>query len=82
MHTTLNRTANIHARIRPDIKTNASDVLKKLGISMSQFIELSLKHIIKEKAVQFEIELMSDDTPDQYEAIANIEDFNKIIDLS
>lgn len=76
---TTTKTANIHARINRDIKEKSTAILDKLGISLTQFIELHLAHLVKEKAVQFELELLKDDIEENYIEVNNIEDFEKLI---
>ena len=40
------RTANVFARVEPDIKKQAEDILLQLGIPMSNAISIFLRQII------------------------------------
>lgn len=60
------KTSNIHARINPILKEKATRILDDLGISVTQFIELNFQQVIKNKAVQFELQLMKDDDEGNY----------------
>jgi len=47
----------IQARIDPNIKKQARDVLDKLGISMSEAIGIYIRQIVLRQAIPFELKL-------------------------
>ena len=51
------KTANLYARIEPDLKQQAEDILTSLGITASNAITLFYKQIILQKGLPFEIKL-------------------------
>ena len=53
----MSKTAIIQARIDPEIKRNAQDILNKLNISMSEAISLYLSQITLHKGIPFEIKI-------------------------
>jgi len=73
------KTANIHARIDLEIKEKSMDILDKLGISVTQFIELNLRQLIKEKSLRFELELIKGDKKENYTGVKDLEHFKKLI---
>ena len=40
------RTSNIYVRVEPDIKTQAEEILEKLGIPMSNAVSIFLRQVI------------------------------------
>lgn len=51
------RTSNIFTRVEPDIKEQAEQVLKQLGISMSNAIAMFLRQIVLQQGIPFEMKL-------------------------
>lgn len=51
------KTANVTARIQPEIKENAEAILEKLGIPVSVFIDMTYRQIINHKGIPFPLEL-------------------------
>jgi len=51
------RSANIYARIEPDIKTRAETVLGQLGIPLSNAIGMFLRQIVLQNGIPFEMKL-------------------------
>lgn len=49
----------IHARIKPETKTEAEKILKKLGITMSQAIDLYLRQIVIKKGIPFKFDILT-----------------------
>ena len=66
------RTSNIFARVEPDIKEQAEDILTQLGIPMSNAISLFLRQVVMQRGIPFELKL-SDKTPLLYGAISENE---------
>ncbi|MCL2050481.1 MAG: type II toxin-antitoxin system RelB/DinJ family antitoxin [Lachnospiraceae bacterium] len=53
----MQRTANVFARVEPDIKEQAEYVLNQLGIPMSNAIGLFLRQIIMQRGIPFEMKI-------------------------
>ena len=51
------RTSNIFARIDPEIKEQAEQVLEQLGIPMSNAIGLFLRQVVIQRGIPFDIKL-------------------------
>ena len=55
MESMTNGVINVH--VNPKDKIEATNILKELGLNMTTFINMSLKQVIKKKAIPFEISL-------------------------
>lgn len=51
------RTSNIFARVEPEIKEQAEQVLEQLGIPMSSAIGLFLRQIVLQRGIPFDMKL-------------------------
>lgn len=51
------KTANVTARIQPDIKEQAEAILEKLGIPVSVFIDMVYRQIIMRDGIPFALEI-------------------------
>ena len=51
------KTANLYARIEPEVKEEAEQILSSLGISVSNAINMFYKQIILQKGIPFELKL-------------------------
>ena len=51
------KTANMYARIEPDLKSQAEAILSALGISASNAITMFYKQIVLQKGLPFEVTL-------------------------
>ena len=51
------KTANVTARIQPDIKESAEAILEKLGIPVSVFIDMTYRQVINHKGIPFMVTL-------------------------
>ena len=51
------KTANLYARIEPDVKEQAEGILTALGISVSNAINMFYKQIILQKGLPFDVKL-------------------------
>lgn len=51
------RSANVNVRVEPDIKKQAEDILDKLGVSASTFINMTYRQVILKKGIPFSVEL-------------------------
>ncbi len=61
------RTATVRARVTPTIKTEAESILKKLGLSVSEAINLFLMQIKLTKGVPFDIKIPNEETKTVFE---------------
>lgn len=48
-------TADIHVKIDPKVKKDSEKVLREIGISMSDLINITLRKVIREKRVDMDI---------------------------
>jgi len=53
----MSRTANIFARVEPEVKEQAEKVLDQLGIPMSNAIGLFLRQVVLRRGLPFELKL-------------------------
>ena len=51
------KTANLYARIEPDVKEQAESILTALGISASNAINMFYKQIILQRGLPFEVKM-------------------------
>lgn len=51
------KTANLYARIEPDVKEQAEDILNTLGIPASNAINMFYKQIILQRGLPFEVKI-------------------------
>lgn len=51
------KTANLYARIEPDVKEQAENILNALGISASNAINMFYKQIILQRGIPFDLKM-------------------------
>jgi addiction module RelB/DinJ family antitoxin len=51
------KTANVTARIKPEIKESAEAILEKLGIPVSVFIDMTYRQVIANNGIPFSLSL-------------------------
>ena len=51
------KTANLYARIEPDVKEQAEEILSALGIPASNAINMFYKQIILQRGLPFEVKM-------------------------
>ena len=56
----MNKTANLYARIEPDVKEQGENVLETLGISVSSAINMFYKQIILQQGIPFDVKLLKE----------------------
>ena len=56
------KTATIHVRLTPEIKNQAENILRELGISVSAAHELFYRQIIAHQGIPFELRVMKKET--------------------
>lgn len=61
VHTMATKTANVTARIQPNIKEQAEAILDRLGIPVSVFIDMTYRQVIMRDGVPFSL-----DIPDKF----------------
>jgi len=71
MSTTITKSAQIRARIEPDIKAGAEGVLTSLGMSMSEAISLYLNQIIHHNGLPFPVRIPTDELKASISQAAN-----------
>lgn len=60
------RTSNIFARVEPEIKAQAEQILERLGIPMSNAVGMFLRQIVLQRGIPFEMKLPTE-TPLVYD---------------
>ena len=58
------KSANIYARIEPDVKEQAESILSALGVPASNAINMFYKQIILHKGIPFDVTLPASISPD------------------
>ena len=53
----MSKSANLYARIEPDLKEQAESILEALGMPTSNAITLFYKQIVLQKGIPFEVKL-------------------------
>lgn len=51
------RTSNVFARVEPEIKAQAEEVLARLGIPMSNAVGMFLRQVVLQRGIPFEMKL-------------------------
>lgn len=51
------RSANVNVRVEPNVKKQAEDILDKLGVSASAFINMTYRQVIMKRGIPFSVEL-------------------------
>lgn len=51
------KTANVFARVEPNIKDQAENILEQLGIPMSNAISIFLRQVVLHKGIPFDVKL-------------------------
>jgi addiction module RelB/DinJ family antitoxin len=78
---TLTRSANVHTRLDPELKLQALKVLDGLGISLTNFIQLSLQQVVQDRAVRFELSLLANDKAKDYTEVQDLTHLKKLINF-
>lgn len=52
------RTSNVFARVEPEIKDQAEQILNQLGIPMSNAVSMFLRQIVLQRGIPFEMKLL------------------------
>ena len=59
------RTSNVFARVEPEIKEQAEQVLEQLGIPMSNAVGMFLRQVVLQRGIPFDVKLPQE-TPVAY----------------
>ncbi len=62
------KTSSVFARVEPEIKEQAENILEQLGIPMSNAVSMFLKQVVLQRGIPFEMKL-PDNTPLAYGAL-------------
>ena len=71
--------ADIHVKVNPEIKSASEDVLSKIGISMSDYINMALRRVVREQRIPFDTSVLAEGAPRELTANTR-EEFLKILD--
>ncbi len=71
------KTSNIYVRVEPNIKMEAENILKELGIPMSNAVAMFLKQVILQRGIPFDLKLHSK-KPLNLNSLTT-EEFNEVI---
>jgi DNA-damage-inducible protein J len=73
------RTANVFARVEPEVKEQAEQVIDRLGIPMSNAVGMFLRQIVLQRGIPFEMKLPAYEEPVAYGSLTK-EQFNAEIE--
>jgi len=59
---TIVKSAVIHTRVEPTLKKKSEKVLKKLGLSTSEFISMTLSQLVMQQGLPFEARIPNAET--------------------
>lgn len=54
------KTANVNVRVEQNIKEQAEEILDRLGISVSTFINMTYRQVIMRKGIPFDVTLQKE----------------------
>lgn len=66
------KTTSIFARVDPEVKEQAEEVLKELGITMSNAVNIFLRQVVLQKGLPFDVKIPKD-APVSYEELTSEE---------
>lgn len=66
------RTSNVFARVEPQIKEEAEEILEQLGIPMSNAVGMFLRQVVMQRGIPFEMKL-PENMPLAYEGLSKSE---------
>lgn len=73
------KTTMIHARVEPSLKYETEEMLKSMGLNMTQAITLFLQQVRLQRALPFEVKLPNSTTQTIMKEVLdnkNVEDFS------
>lgn len=75
----MSKTTMIHARIEPNLKQEAEEILSSLGLNMTQAITLFLQQVKYQRGLPFEVKLPNAQTQNIMQEVLegkNVDDFS------
>ncbi len=69
------RTVQLNVRTDPEVKSEAASILKKIGMTVSEAVNLFLHRIVMERGIPFDVKIPNEET------IKAMEDIEKGRDL-
>jgi DNA-damage-inducible protein J len=75
------KTSMIRARIQPNIKKSAEEIIEKLGLKPTDVITMLYIQIIDKKQIPFSISLEKDDKPEHYIKVNDNKELRSLIGL-
>lgn len=63
------KTSTIFARVQPEVKQEAEEVLTRLGIPMSNAIDMFLRQVALQKGIPFEVKLPKEYKPVSFDSL-------------
>jgi len=76
-----NKDAMIRARITQDLKKSAENVLRELGITPSEAINIFYAQIVLQQGIPFEVNLETGDTEENYTKIKSSKHLKNLLGL-
>ena len=61
----IKKTGTVHARVEPELKNKAESILKSLGFSTSQSIQLFYRQVVFQRGLPFQIHIPLDTVEEQ-----------------
>lgn len=77
----MSKTAIIHARIEPEVKKEAENILSELGINHTQAITIFYKKMILKKGLPFALSLEQSDSPENYTKIKSKKHLKSLLNI-
>lgn len=53
----MSKTSNVFARVEPELKAQAEQVLERLGISMSNAVGMFLRQVVMQRGIPFDLKV-------------------------
>ena len=70
--------ANIHVKVNSDIKAETEEVLDKIGISMSDLFNMTMRRVIIERRIPFDTTVPDVEMPAEM-SVDSIDEWKKLI---
>ncbi len=55
--------ADVHVKVDKKVKNESEEVLKKIGISLSDLVNMTLRRVIYERRIPFDTKITEDELP-------------------
>ncbi len=73
--------STVRARISPDLKQSAEEILAQLGLTNSQAINIFYNQVVLHKGLPFALTLEAEDSPEYYTEVKNEAHLKSLIGL-